>query len=56
MNIAQEDESNIFKLLKNLWLNNLQFIIKECSRFCLFITFVFVLLLLYPQIFLIFYF
>ena len=51
MNIAQEDDSNIFKLLKNLWLNNLQFIILNCSRFCLFIAFVFILLLLYTQIF-----
>ena len=50
MNIAQEDDSNIFKLLKNLWLNNLQFIILKCSRFCLFMTFVFILLLLYTQI------
>ena len=38
MNIAQEDDSIIFKLLKNLWLNNLQFIILKCSRFYLFIT------------------
>ena len=56
MNITQEDHSNIFKLLKNLWLNNLQFLILKCSRFCLFITFVFILLLLYTQIFLILYF
>ena len=39
MNIAQEDGSNIFELLKDLWLNNLQFIILKCSRFCLFIAF-----------------
>ena len=38
MNIAQEDDSNIFKLLKNLWPNNLQFIILKCYRFFLFIT------------------
>ena len=56
INIAREDGSNIFELLKNLWLNNLQFIILKCSRFCLFITFVFILLLLYTQIFLILYF
>ena len=56
VNIAQEDDSNIFKLFKNLWLNNLQFIILKCSRFCLFIAFDFILLLLYTQIFLILYF
>ena len=56
MNIAKEDDSKIFKLLRNLWLNNLWFIILKCSRFCLFIAFVFVLLLLYTQIFLILYF
>ena len=50
MNIAQEDDSNIFKLLKNLWLNNLQFIILKCYRFCLCITFLFILILLYTQI------
>ena len=50
LNIAQDDESNIFKLLKNLRLNNLQFIILKCSRFCLFIAFVFILLLLYTFI------
>ena len=55
-NIAQEDDSNIFKLLKHLWLTKLQFIILKCSRFCLFITFVFILLLLETQIFLIVYF
>ena len=53
MPIAQEDDSNIFKLLKNLYLNNLQFIISKCSKFCLLITFVFILLLLYTQAFLI---
>ena len=56
MNIAQEDDGNILKLLEDLWLYNLQFIIVKCSRFCLFITFVFILLLLYTQIFLILYF
>ena len=49
MNIAWEDDSNIFELLKNFWLNSLQFIILKCSRFCLFVTFVFILLLLYTQ-------
>ena len=53
MNIAQEDDSNIFELLKNLWRNNLQFIILKCSRFCLLVTFVFISLLLYTQMFLI---
>ena len=56
MNISQENDRNIFEFLKNLWLNNLQFIILKCSRFCLFITFVFILFLLYTQIFLILYF
>ena len=53
INIAQEDDSNIFK---HLWLTNLQFIILKCSRCCLFITFVFILQLLHTQIFLILYF
>ena len=52
-NIVQEDESNIFELLQNLWINNLQFVILKWSRFCLFVTFVFILLLLYTQMFLI---
>ena len=56
MNIAQEDDSNIVKLLKNLWLNNLQLIILKCSTFYLFIAFVFILLLLHTEIFLILYF
>ena len=59
MNIAQEDDSNIFELLQNLWLSNIQFIIWKCSRFCLFIifvTFVFILLVLYTQMFVILYF
>ena len=51
INIAQGDDSNIFKLLQNLWINNLQFIILKCSRFCLFVTFAFILLLLYKQMF-----
>ena len=58
-NIALEDDSNIFKLLKNLWLNDIKFIALKCSRFCLFITFVLlflfltfiIILLLYTQIF-----
>ena len=53
MNIVQEDNSNISEFLKNLWLNNLQFIILKFCRFCLFVTFVFILLLLYTQMFLI---
>ena len=53
INIAQEDDSNIFELLKNLWLKNLQFIIIKCSKFCLFVTFAFTLLLLYTQMFVI---
>ena len=51
INIAQGDDSNIFKLLQNLWINNLQFIILKCSRFCLFVSFAFILLLLYKQMF-----
>ena len=56
MNIAQDNDSNILKLTKSLWLNNLQFIISKCSRFCLFITFVFILLSLYTQLYLVLYF
>ena len=50
INIAQENDSNIFKLLQKLWINNLWFIILKCSRFCLFVTF-FILLLLHTQMF-----
>ena len=56
MNIAQEDDSDILKLLKNLWLSILQFIIFKRFRFCLFIALTFILLLLCTQIFLILYF
>ena len=49
INIAQENDSNIFELLKNLGINDVRFIILKCSRFCLIATFVFNLLLLYPQ-------
>ena len=52
INIAKEDDSNIFELLKNLCENIVRFIILRCSRFCLLVTFVFILLLLYTQIFL----
>ena len=52
MNIAQED-NNIFELLHNLLINNIRFIILKCSRFCLLVAFVFILLLLYAQMFLI---
>ena len=56
MNIVQEDDNNFFKLWKNLWLNNILFIILKCPRFCLSIAFVFILVLLYTEIFLILYF
>ena len=36
--IAQEDDSNSFELLQNLWINNLRFIILKCSRFCFYFT------------------
>ena len=52
INIAKEDDSNIFELLKNLCKNIVRFIILRCSRFCLLVTFVFILLLLHTQIFL----
>ena len=52
INIAQEDGSNISELLQNVWINNLRFIILKRSRFCLLVTFAFILLLLYTQIFL----
>ena len=41
------------ELLQNLWINNLQFIILKCFTFGLIVTFVFILPLLYTQIFLI---
>ena len=53
INIAKEDARNIFELLQNLGVKNLQFIILKCSRFCLIVTFFFILLLLYTQMFLI---
>ena len=52
ININQENDSNISELLQNLWIYNLRFIILKFSRFCLFVTFVFILLLLYAQNFL----
>ena len=42
INTAQESGSNIFKLLQNLGLNSLHFTILKCSRFFLFVTFVFI--------------
>ena len=56
INIVLGDDSNIFELLQNLGINNLWFIILKCFRFCLVATFVFILLLLFTQIFLILYF
>ena len=53
INTAQEADSNIFELLQNLQINNLQFIILKCSRFCLFVTSIFIILLLYTKMFLI---
>ena len=53
INIAQEDGSNVFELLQNLCIKNIRFIILKCSRFDLFVTFIFILLLLYTQMFLI---
>ena len=47
INITQEDDNNVFELLQNLGISNLQFLILKCSRFCLLITFVFIVLLLY---------
>ena len=41
INIAQKDDSNIFEVLLNLWINNLQFIILKCFRFCLLVMFSF---------------
>ena len=52
INIAQEDDSKIFELLQNLWINNVRLIILKCSRSCLLVAFVFILLLLYTQMFL----
>ena len=53
INIAQDEESNIFELLQNLWISNLRIIILKYFRFCLLVTFVFILLLLDTQMFLI---
>ena len=53
INIAQEDDSNIFELLQNLWINSLQFMILKCSTFYVFVTFVFILFILYTHMFLI---
>ena len=48
-NIAQENDWNISELLQNFGINNLRFLILKCSRFI--IRFVFILLLLYTQMF-----
>ena len=53
IDIAQEDDSNIFDLLQNLWIDNIRFTILKCSRVCLIVTFVFILFLMYTQMFLI---
>ena len=53
IDIAQEDDSNIFEFLQNLGVNNLRSVILKCSRLCLIVTFAFTLLLLYTQMFLI---
>ena len=53
INITRENDSSIFELLQNLWINNLRFIILKCSRLCLLVTFVFIVLLRYTQMFLI---
>ena len=47
INITQEDDSNIFELLQNFGISNPHFLILKCSRFCLLVTFVFIMLLLY---------
>ena len=44
IDMGQEDNSIIFKLLQNLGINNLRFIILKCSRVCLIVIFVFILL------------
>ena len=51
INIAKEDDSNIFKLVQNLWIINIRSVILKRSRFCLFVTFIFMLVLLYTQMF-----
>ena len=53
IDIAQEDDSNILEFLQKLGISNLRFVILKCSRLCLIVTFVFTLLLLYTQMFLI---
>ena len=49
INISQEDDRNSFELLQILWMNNLRFIVLKYSRFCLFVSFVFILLLLHKS-------
>ena len=39
INITQEDDSDIFELLQNLWINNLGFITLKSSRFYLLLLF-----------------
>ena len=51
INIAQDDDSNIFELLQNLRINNLRFIILKCSTFCLLVTFGLIFILLHTQMF-----
>ena len=53
INIDHEDDRNVAELLQNLWINNLQSITLKRSRFCLLVTFVFTLILLYTQMFII---
>ena len=52
INIAQDDDSNIFELLQNLRINNLRFIILKCFTFCLLVTFGLIFILLHTQMFL----
>ena len=47
ININQDDDSNNVELLQNLWIKNLRSIFLKCSRFCLLVTFVSILHLLY---------
>ena len=50
INITQENDSNIFKLLQNLRINDLRFIILKCSKFCLFVTYIYFTFTVYTNV------
>ena len=50
INIAQEDDNNIFELLQNLSINKLRFILSRCSRFCLLVTYFYFTFTIYTNV------